>query len=90
MQTQHRSFGIQLQRVHSLPAGLFDRLTVSVLHPCVHYTATEASRQEAVLACVCVCVPPTPAAADMVAPHMQICWSMIDLGSRSGHILNWS
>ena len=45
-------------------------------------------------ACVCVCVFSQPLLppprTDMVAPHMQVCWSMIDLGRGSGHILNWS
>lgn len=31
-----------------------------------------------------------PPYTQTVAPHMQVCRSMIDLGRSSGHILNWS
>lgn len=47
-----------------------------------------------VYANVCVCILPTPTPPPPVLiwlpPHMQVCWSMIDLGRGSGHILNWS
>lgn len=48
---------------------------------------------ELLLVCVCLCAcvyNHPPLCTDMVAPHMQVCWSMIDLGRGSGHILNWS